>query len=174
MVYRIRSIVLILILLTLILAGCSPIEDTNGPDDKSLATITDAELATKVSGSISIGNSAKKGTPTMRREVNDNIMSDDDYDYDEIEFDFTRLNGTKKAMASYLTVGEVMTIQFSSQITSGNFAAVIISPDKKVLARFEADESGQKTITAAAEGDHFVILAGESAEGNVSIFRSFG
>lgn len=114
-----------------------------------------------------------KGTPTINREINDDIISDDDYDYDEIEFDFTRLNGTVKAMAAYLRVGDKMTVDFSSQITSGNFAAVIVSPDKTILKRFEADESGSANITASSEGDHFVIIAGESAAGSVSVIRSF-
>ena len=167
------ALILSVFLLLTVLTACSPIEDTNGPADKTLAQITDSELATKVSGSISKGSSSMKGTPTMNREINDDIMSDDDYDYDEIEFDFTRLNGTVKAMAAYLRVGDKMTVDFSSQITSGNFAAVIVSPDKTILKRFEADESGSANITASSEGDHFVIIAGESAAGSVSVIRSF-
>ena len=169
------ALILSVFLLLSVMTACSPIEDTNGPADKTLAQITDSELATKVSGSISKGSSSMKGTPTMNREINDDIMSDDDYDYDydEIEFDFTRLNGTVKAMAAYLRVGDKMTVDFSSQITSGNFAAVIVSPDKTILKRFEADESGSANITASSEGDHFVIIAGESAAGSVSVIRSF-
>ncbi|MDD4717728.1 MAG: hypothetical protein PHN99_06395 [Eubacteriales bacterium] len=167
------ALILSVFLLLTVMTACSPIEDTNGTSDKTLAQITDSELATKVSGSISKGSSSMKGTPTINREINDDIISDDDYDYDEIEFDFTRLNGTVKAMAAYLRVGDKMTVDFSSQITSGNFAAVIVSPDKTILKRFEADESGSANITASSEGDHFVIIAGESAAGSVSVIRSF-
>ena len=77
-------------------------------------------------------------------------------------------------MASYLKTGDVMNISFSSQITSGNFAAVIVSPDKTVLARFEADETKGAKITASAEGDYFVIIAGESAAGSIELTRTFG
>ncbi|MDD2393976.1 MAG: hypothetical protein PHV88_07955 [Eubacteriales bacterium] len=167
------ALILSVFLLLTVMTACSPIEDTNGTSDKTLAQITDSELATKVSGSISKGSSSMKGTPTINREINDDIISDDDYDYDEIEFDFTRLNGTVKAMAAYLRVGDKMTVDFSSQVTSGNFAAVIVSPDKTILKRFEADESGSANITASSEGDHFVIIAGESAAGSVSVIRSF-
>lgn len=171
--FKSSALILSVFLLLSVMTSCSPIEDTNGTSDKTLAQITESELATKVSGSISKGSSSMKGTPTMNREINDDIMSDDDYDYDEIEFDFTRLNGTVKAMAAYLRVGDKMTVDFSSQITSGNFAAVIVSPDKTILKRFEADESGSANITASSEGDHFVIIAGESAAGSVSVIRSF-
>ncbi len=175
---KIRSRFLLTLILIIasavVLAGCSPIEDTNGEADKSLATITDAELATKISGSISKGSSSMKGTPTMNREISDDRISDDDYDYDEIKFDFSRLNGTVKAMASYLESGDVMNINFSSKITSGNFAAVIVSPDKTVLARFEADETRSTEITASVEGDYFVIIAGESAAGSIELTRTFG
>lgn len=171
--FKSSALILSVFLLLTVMTACSPIEDTNGTSDKTLAQITDSELATKVSGSISKGSSSMKGTPTMNREINDDIMSDDDYDYDKIEFDFTRLNGTVKAMAAYLRVGDKMTVDFSSQITSGNFAAVIVSPDKTILKRFEADESGSANVTASSEGDHFVIIAGESAAGSVSVIRSF-
>ncbi|MFA6736071.1 MAG: hypothetical protein WC102_10065 [Saccharofermentanales bacterium] len=171
--FKSSALILSVFLLLTVMTACSPIEDTNGTSDKTLAQITDSELATKVSGSISKGSSSMKGTPTINREINDDIISDDDYDYDEIEFDFTRLNGTVKAMAAYLRVGDKMTVDFSSQITSGNFAAVIVSPDKTILKRFEADESGSANITASSEGDHFVIIAGESAAGSVSVIRSF-
>ncbi len=154
-------------------SACSPIEDLNGETDKSLATLTDQQLAEKVSGSISKGSSSMKGSPTMNREINDDIMSDDDYDYDEITFDFTRLNGTVKAMVTYLKSGDRMSVEFSSQISSGNFAAVIVSPDKKILKRFEADENTTAEITAETEGDHLLIIAGESAAGNISVKRSF-
>jgi hypothetical protein len=66
-----------------------------------------------------------------------------------------------------------MIIDFSSQVISGNFAAVIVSPDKSILKRFEADESGIVEITAETEGDYFVIIAGESAAGSISVKRSF-
>ncbi|MDD4327926.1 MAG: hypothetical protein PHU83_06825 [Eubacteriales bacterium] len=171
--FKSSALILSVFLLLTVMTACSPIEDTNGTSDKTLAQITDSELATKVSGSISKGSSSMKGTPTINREINDDIISDDDYDYDEIEFDFTRLNGTVKAMAAYLRVGDKMTVDFSSQVTSGNFAAVIVSPDKTILKRFEADESGSANITASSEGDHFVIIAGESAAGSVSVIRSF-
>ena len=64
---RFYLVLVSLIAVATVLAGCSPIEDTNGAADKSLAAITDAELATRVSGSISKGSSSMKGTPTMNR-----------------------------------------------------------------------------------------------------------
>jgi hypothetical protein len=170
---KLPIIALIGIMVVFMLTSCSPIEDTNGESDKTLATITDTELATKVSGSISTGSSQKSGTPTMIRNKTDNTISDDQYDYDNIAFDFSRLNGTVKAMVAYLKSGEEMTVDFSSSISAGNFAAVIVSPGKQVLKRFEADEEGSFILTAETEGDYFVILAGESAAGSVSIVRTF-
>ena len=160
------------VIMMMTLTSCSPIEDTNGEADKSLATITETELATKVSGSISTGSSKKSGTPTMIRNKTDNTISDDQYDYDNIAFDFSRLNGTVKAMVAYLKSGEMMKVDFSSRITTGNFAAVVVSPEKQVLRKFEADEVGTFTLTAQTAGDYFVILAGESAAGSVTIIRT--
>ena len=155
------------------LFGCKPIEDLNGENDKSLATITDERLAGSISGSISMGSSRKSGSPSTQRYENSGGFSDSEYDYDNIEYSFKSLNGTQKAMITYLKAGETMFVTFSSDISSGNFAAVLISPDKRILRKFEADEDSTFSFTADTTGDYLLVIAGESCAGSLEIYRTY-
>lgn len=164
---------LLAVLLLFALAGCKPIEDTNGEADKTLVTLTGERLKT-ISGSIKMGSSKKSGSPTVQRYEDAGGFSDEEYDYDNIAFTFTRLNGTQKAMIAYLTQGEKMTVTFSSSITAGNFGAVLLSPGRSsILESFAADEEKTVTITAEEEGDYLLVIAGESCDGSLEIVRTF-
>ena len=156
----------------LFLSGCKPIEDINGNSNKTLATITDTRLAQSISGSISTGNSIKTGSPSIQRASDAGGMSDSDYDYDNIEFEIRSLNGTQKAMVTYLMKGQSLTISFASTIDEGNFAAVLLSTSKTILKKFEADNDETFKITADTEGDYFLVIAGESAKGKLKIYRT--
>lgn len=154
------------------LFGCvKTIEDTNGDADKTLATITDEKLKT-ISGRISIGKSYKSGSPSVQRYEDAGGFSDEEYDYDEIEISFTKLNGTVKAMITYLDKNQKLTICCSSHINKGNFTAVLLSPEREIIARFAADEEKTITVTAGKSGDYLLIIAGESCDGSVSLNRN--
>lgn len=161
--------VLVFISSILALAGCKPIEDLNGPDNKTLATLGDLDL-TKISGSISTGNSRKSGRQSVLRDDDDYAA---DYDFDNIELDFSRLNGTTRAMVTFLEKGEKLTIEFSSEISAGNFAAVFLSPDNDILEKIEADRDATIRVTADIRGDYLLNLAGESASGSIRIVREY-
>ncbi|MHB1153481.1 MAG: hypothetical protein ACYCWE_15505 [Eubacteriales bacterium] len=167
-----KYILLIIIFALLLFTGCSPIEDTNGEADKSLVTITEEKLKT-ISGSVSTFNSQKTGSPSRQHYKDSGGISDEEYDYDNIEFSFNRLNGTQKAMITYLKKGQQVKVEFSSEISKGNFGAVILSPDKAhILERFLPDEEKTIHITAEADGDYLLVIAGESCEGNLKIKRT--
>ncbi len=172
-IFKTFAAVLAVIIATATIAAvstsCKPIEDLNGPGDKTLATLTETDLM-KISGSISSGSSRKSGRQSIQREDDDYSA---DYDFDNIELEFSKLNGTQKAMVTYLEKGESLTIEFSSSITAGNFTAVLLSPEKNILGRAEADKAVTLKITTRSEGDHILVVAGESAAGSIKISRSY-
>lgn len=166
-------IFIICFVIMLSFTSCGTIEDTNGEEDKSLAVITDYKLSQSISGSISVGNSRKSGSQSIYRASDGTNLSDDEYDFDNIEFSFTRLNGTQKAMITYLKKGQKLTIKISSNISKGNFTGVLLDPDKVILKKIAADEDAVISITAEIEGDYKFIIAGESAEGSIKINRTY-
>ena len=170
-----KKIIILTVVLMMVVSlfGCKPIEDLNGENDKSLATITDERLAGSISGSISMGSSRKSGSPSTHRFENSGGFSDGDYDYDNIEYSFKSFNGTHKAMITYLKAGQTMSVSFSSNISKGNFAAVLLSPEKKILKKFEADEDSTFSFTADTTGDYLLVIAGESCEGSLGISRVY-
>lgn len=170
---KLFAILALLTCLFMLISCISTIEDTNGEADKTLASITDEALK-KINGRIVTTNSKKIGSPSVQRYENAGGFSDEEYDYDKIEFTFSKLSGTVKTMITYLKKGERLTIDFSCKIKKGNFASVILSPDRsEIIIRFEADDEKIFEFTAKEDGDYLLLIAGESCDGSISVLRSF-
>ena len=152
------------------LLGCAkPIEDINGEQNKSLAVINEEKLMSATRGArISISKEKKSGSHSIARTDG---SFEAEYDYDNVSISFKGFSGTKATTNTYLDKGKSLTITVASDIKSGNFSAVLLTPSRKIVGRFPADKEETVTVTAEEKGDYLILLAGESAEGTVTIKR---
>jgi hypothetical protein len=145
----------------------SQIKDTNGPENKELAVITDAEIEAtaynaKTLMSKFIGNGDSSG-------IDDNRYSD--WDYSSTVIGAGKFSGVGIANA-YKGSGKEVTFEIKSEVRSGNFKIVITDQNHKILYTVPIDSTETVTFTAEENKLYFVKLVGESAEISVEINRT--
>lgn len=143
---RITAILLV-ILLSFILPSCASlvIEDTNGPDDYSLQTITDEQIIFGM-------NTSKMMSFTST--VNNNTTAK-----------CRSLSGVQ-TLCSYNINGD-LTVNVTSEVNSGNARLVLII-NEKIINDFNINGSSTYTLTQVS-GLAEIKIAGESANYNVTV-----
>ena len=132
-------LLLILLILALTLTGCKTYEDTNGPDDLSLQTLTEENIlrggsCTKVGSVETVANDLH----TVRTKTLNGV--------DTLE--------TFSGSGSY-------TIQLSSEITNGNARLVLCTGDR-ILHDFGLNSENQSWTFTVGHSNVYLRIAGES------------
>lgn len=133
------------ILLLLSLAGCDGgIEDTNGEDDYSLATITDENII-----NLDIGASGSSSSTT-----GDSTLT---------KYSAQNFSGVEEIyMADYIFSSDVTINVTSMVLKEGNFRGVVLVDDE-IVYDFDLEEMDQSCELHDINGTVSVRIAGESA-----------
>ena len=140
-----RFLCLITVLsLLLCLAGCGGIEDTNGPDDFSLVTITDEDICGgRFSSSAVMSSTFTSGNKTTLK--------------------IKKFSGVKDSPDARVKAnGETLIWRTAITVTAGNFRACIVRDNEEIVGEFPIDGTGEVKIENAA-GTYYLRIAGESA-----------
>lgn len=142
------------VLLTLVfmftITGCGPeIEDTNGPDDYTLATITDDNII-----NLDLGASGYSMSPGSESE---------DYMTTNTKFKADNFSGVSEIFGTNLLGKSDITIDLNSiQVDSGNFRLMVLLDDE-IVYEFNNDELLQTCELRDVNGYVSIRMAGESA-----------
>lgn len=128
------------------------IEDTNGPDDYSLVTITDEQIANE-----------RKSTPTVL--MSRGLLSN------KVDFTSNKFSGVYLIAHIYSLLEssyEVDLLEF--EVTEGNFKMVVVN-EGKIVATIEPGQT-EPVCVENVKGDLSLVIAGESAAFHFSMFVS--
>lgn len=128
------------------LAGCGGIEDTNGPDDFSLVTITDEDIC---SGKLSY-SAMMSSTTNINNKLTLKIRK------------FSGVKEPDSPVARVKTNGETLIFRTDITVTAGNFRACIVRDNEEIVGEFPIDVAGEVRIENAV-GTYSLRIAGESA-----------
>ena len=131
--------------MVLTLAGCGvEIEDTNGAEDYSLATITEQNIIDMDLGSSSYSESTSSLSSRIKYKGND-------------------FSGVAEIYNTNILMGSLTIDVTSLEVTEGNFALVVLKDDV-IVGEFAVDEESQSITIDDAEGYITIRIAGESAD----------
>lgn len=136
-------------ILCLSLVGCGEqYEDTNGPDDYSLETITDENIIKQ-----DIGASGLKYT---EMELGD-LLSSSEYssnDFNGVELLYT---------TNFIMESDVYVYIGTMSVNSGNFKLAVVC-DGEIIKEIPIDTFNEQFLFEDLKGDFSVVVAGESAD----------
>lgn len=139
---RYAALMLAALLVCLPLTACqSHIEDTNGEDDHSLTTLTDADLVKKATSSVT--------TTLLRSEVNGKGT-----------VKVGKLSGVT-TLDEYTTRNDRM-MTYTATLTSGNLRLVLVQ-DGEIVAELPVDGAEHTVLVPSASGRVMLRAGGESA-----------
>lgn len=141
--------ILLTAVLVLSLAGCKFVtyEDTNGDEDFSLQTLTEADITSNITT-----YSQKMGTKTM---INN-----------EISYSAKSMSGIIRIYEANLRDGD-LEIQVSSKVSKGN-ARLVLMVGNEIVHDFDLNKDNQVYTLEKCTGQVCLRLAGESAEFKVT------
>lgn len=141
--------ILLATVLVLSLAGCKFVtyEDTNGDEDFSLQTLTEADITSNITT-----YSQKMGTKTM---INN-----------EISYSAKSMSGIIRIYEANLRDGN-SEIQVSSKVSKGN-ARLVLMVGNEIVHDFDLNKDNQVYTLENCTGQVCLRLAGESAEFKVT------
>ncbi|MBQ3507356.1 MAG: hypothetical protein IJA91_02295, partial [Clostridia bacterium] len=134
--------VVVVCVIWFILGGGKHIEDTNGPDNFALTTITDKDIVKREMASLGLGEKSDMLTNTVT------YYSDKYTGVSELYYH------------GYSTAGLEITVHHAS-VTEGNFCIAVVINDK-IAHKFSLNELSQ-TYTLTEAGEVRLVIAGESA-----------
>lgn len=146
---------IIVIMLALVMAFAATacgveIPDNNGPDDYSLATITDEEIV-----NLDLGASSYSMSPGSE---------DENYMEELTKFKGKEFSGvTEIYSVNFLGKSDVMVDVTSIQVNSGNFRLMALL-DGEIVHDFDLDEIGQTFELRDVKGYFSIVMAGEMAD----------
>lgn len=142
--------VLLTLVFMFVITGCGPeFEDTNGPDDYTLATITDENII-----NMDLGASGYSMSPGSESE---------DYMTTNTKFKSDNFSGVAEIFGTNLLGKSDMTFDLSSiQVDGGNFRLMVLLDDK-IVHEFNHEDLLQSYELRDVNGYVSVRMAGESA-----------
>lgn len=154
---KIQRMVVILFILALSLSGCGSfimdhIEDTNGADDFSLASITDEEICQSRSHIAVASITTTSGGKT--------------------EIRIGKLSGVMQPDAPLASVnanGETLVWHAVSSVTAGNLRICIVRDNAEIVGDLPINDEGEVRIENAPKGRYTLRIAGESAAFSLEI-----
>lgn len=144
---------IIILILCIVLVGCKSYEDTNGPDNYSLETITD-EMIIKGTSSSSVGMISSKKTNDGDTTIKEKVK---------------RFNGVRTLYTLEKNTSYVLALDAS--VTKGN-ARIIIVSDTEILADFLVNGEDQLIpIDTSIAGDSkvYIKIAGEACSYEIEL-----
>ena len=128
------------------------IEDTNGPDDYTLTTITDQQIIDRSTGCLNV--KTKTG-----------LLSD------MVEFSSDKFTGVYEIMYNnYIGSVDVLLNLYDFTVTSGNFKMCVVN-EEEIVAVLEPDDMVEYLLEDVS-GTVRLVIAGESAEFSFKINES--
>ncbi len=149
-----KFLIVFMIVFVMLFSGCGlgHIEDENGPDDYSLAVITNEDL---------LGNyGTNYFMSTYSRMQKDNLLTGS-----KSSRKFTGVDTLEE-----ITALEYIKIEINSNVKSGNFKIVIIGKD---LFIDDINVNEEYIYTNNSPGKYKIVIAGESANFSVSYKISY-
>ena len=145
-----RVILVLMILMVLPLTSCSHIEDTNGPDDYSVVTITDEKIISGVYSTMCVG------VFETEIEVSDELTG---------SYKVSKLSGITE-INTYRSRKDLITFNIEFTCESGNAMIVIISNDE-IIKKIEANQNVTFEVTNT-DHQYKILLVGESAKASIN------
>ncbi len=140
----------LLLVVCLSMVACGQIEDTNGADDYSLATLTKEDLLKKVSSSSQAG--------FLHTQLNDKHT-----------YKVTKFSGVEVLEEIHVKQNaKQLTISASSTLNSGNLY-VYVRCDGVIVGDFAIGQNDTVTLENPPSGDYELCIAGESASFELSV-----
>ena len=138
--------------------------DTNGPDDTSLALLTEEELLTEDSAYLAKHTSeGKSGTQTGLG------LEWDDYDYQQVKSRSKFITGIKTLQATFVEQGTLV-LEITSILRSGN-AEIIILVDGEYYQHVPVNETVSVTLEDMDGKTVIVRMGCEAAEMEIIVER---
>jgi hypothetical protein len=140
--------ILFVLVFAVALTGCGvEIADTNGPDDTSLATITEENII-----NMDIGSSGLNYTET---EVGALLSS---------EYSSKNFNGVERIyLTNFIGKSDIRVYIGHMNVESGNFKLVVVN-NEEIIHEFALDTFGEEFWFEDLTGEFAIHVAGESAE----------
>ena len=130
--------------------GIEPIEDTNGPDDYTLATITEENIINQ-----DLGASAYSMSPGSE---------DENYMTELTKFKGKEFSGvTQLYMTNYIGKSDVIVDVSNLTVDAGNFALFVLL-DGQIVHEFKVGELMQTFELRDIKGTFEIVMAGETAD----------
>ncbi len=155
-----------LLMIVLLVSGCSHVEDTNG-DDTSLVTITAEKLIGTSTGQTTSGVSSNN----TRNNIT-TVGIHEDIDFDFIELSGGPTSGIGNILATELDEGDTLLIECESSVVEGNLQIVLISPSNELIHSFPTGAYDAVEFTASEDGDYLVRMGSESFDGVILVART--
>lgn len=142
------------------------IEDTNGPDDFSVVTITDEEIAKTDYSDYSafLFGSSTEGSPSGVSDENLKKV-----DYDKTRYTSSSLSGIYVANATK-TESNAMSLKITSTVESGN-AEIYVFIDNKLHSKVNINETVELFLEDISDKTVYVKVACESAKMVIEVER---
>jgi hypothetical protein len=68
-----------------------------------------------------------------------------------------------------LQTGELISIKYSSKVTSGELSIKLFDPERTLVKEFEANESGEVEVQAEKDGQYKLEISGVDAGGSFDV-----
>lgn len=140
------------------------IEDTNGMDNYTLETITDAELISL--NTSSTADSVEHGTYGNKSGVNQNSVAD----YDIIKYSSERTSGIKVMQATKVSK-DTLILTIDNVVESGNCKIVIVI-DGEIYTEIQLNSQNTIELKDMQGKEVFVVIGCESAKLDFEISRT--
>jgi hypothetical protein len=144
------ALLLVLVFMLGLTACGVEIADTNGPDDYSLATITEENII-----NMDLGSSSYSMSPGSE---------DDDYMEKDTKFKGKEFSGvTSIYMTNFLGKSDVAVDVYNLTVDSGNFALMVLL-DGEIVHEFKIGELTETFEMQDINGTFEIVMAGETAD----------
>ena len=175
------AFIIILSLIPLILITCfvafrliyllttGKIEDTNGPDDYSVVTITEEEIKNAVRSDYRSFVSGQS-SDGEHSDVEDRAL--EDVDYDSTGYVANSLNGILIANATK-TDKDKVSLEITSEVYAGN-AQIFVFIDDELYGVIEINKTRRVVLTDVAGKTVYVKVACEDAQISIDVERKIG
>lgn len=151
------------------LLNSGTIEDTNGPDDYSVVTITEEEIKNAVHSDYSAFVSGQS-SDGEHSDIDD--MSLENVDYDTTGYVANSLNGILIANVTK-TDKNKLTLEITTEVYAGN-AQVFIFIDDELYSEVEINKTRRVVLTDVAGKTVYVKAACEDARISIDVERKIG
>ena len=135
-----------MLFLVLTLSSCSHIEDTNGPDDYSLVTLTEDDILNRPNSTITVG------TIQSNSKIGNKAQG---------SYSATKISGVT-TIAEYNTINSSISFEISFTCSEGNGLLAIVS-NGEIVKLINPNETLSFTLNNSGY-QYKIVVAGESAK----------